>query len=127
MSKVTFLKTDAGEIAIMPRAEYDRLTQHGDEDTGTRRLVEHAKRALARGTETLIPKEIADRIANGDSAIRVLREWRGMTQAELGSAIDKSQGYIADLESGRREGPAKLLSKIARHLRVPLDLLVSPE
>jgi DNA-binding XRE family transcriptional regulator len=125
MSKVTFLKTEAGEIVIMPRDEYDRLVrQTDDEDAGTRRIVDRAKRALAAGSEVIIPKEIADRIAGDESVLRVIREWRGMTQAELAEAIDKSQSYVADLEAGRRDGPAKLLARIARTLRVPLDLLV---
>jgi hypothetical protein len=32
---------------------------------------------------------------------------------------------LSELETGRRRGPARLLAKIARKLRVPLDLLVS--
>jgi DNA-binding XRE family transcriptional regulator len=125
MGKVQFLKTDAGEIAIMPRADYERLADlAASEDAGTRRVVRRARAALARGEDVLLPKPVADRLAAGDNAIRVAREWRGMTQAELTATLGITQGYLSDLETGRRRGPARLLAKIARKLRVPLDLMV---
>jgi transcriptional regulator with XRE-family HTH domain len=47
-----------------------------------------------------------------------------MTQAELSDAVGMTQGYLSDLENGRRRGTAESLAKLARALRVPLDLLV---
>jgi transcriptional regulator with XRE-family HTH domain len=35
-----------------------------------------------------------------------------------------SQGYISDIENGRRTGTAAALRQIANVLKVPLDLLV---
>ena len=125
MGKVQFLKTEAGEIAIMPRREYERLEALArSEDVGTRRLVRQARAAVARGDEVILPKAVADRLASGDHPVRVVREWRGMTQAELAAAIGITQSYLSDLETGRRRGPAKLLARGARTLKVPLDLLV---
>ena len=31
----------------------------------------------------LIPKQVIDRIANGENALRALREWRGKTQLDI--------------------------------------------
>ena len=125
MGKVQFLKTEAGEIAIMSRREYERLEMLArSEYAGTRRLVRQARAAVARGDEVILPKAVADRLASGDHPIRVIREWRGMTQAELAAAIGITQGYLSDLETGRRRGPAELLAKGAGTLKVPLDLLV---
>jgi transcriptional regulator with XRE-family HTH domain len=47
-----------------------------------------------------------------------------MTQLYLSSKTDIGQGYISDLESGRRKGTTAALKKIANTLNVPLDLLV---
>ena len=124
MTKVQFLKTEAGEIAILPRKEYERLTTlAASEDVGTQRIVRRAREAIARGEDVILPKSIADRLID-ENPIRVIREWRQMTQAELTGTVGMTQGYLSDLENGRRRGTAESLAKLARALRVPLDLLV---
>ena len=129
MTKVQIIKTPAGEeLAVLSKAEYERLAARADErmeDLGTARLVAGAREAIIAGRETVLAKDVADRLAAGDNPIRVLREWRNMTQGQLVVAVGITQPYLSDLESGRRRGPADLLKKIARALGVPLDLLVA--
>lgn len=123
---VRFKKTDKGEFAILPRKEYEALAAkaaEADEDFASARLVARARKEIAAGAP-LIPKQIVDRIANGENPLRVLREWREMTQLELSFKTDIGQGYISDLESGRRKGTTAALKKIAGTINVPLDLLV---
>jgi DNA-binding XRE family transcriptional regulator len=124
---VRFETTPNGEVAILPRAEYERLKTLADEaieDAGTARLVARAKKEIASGAP-LLPKEIVDRLAGGENPIRVLREFRTETQVELAVAVGITQGYLSDLETGKRKGPLELHKKIARRLGVPLDLLAS--
>jgi transcriptional regulator with XRE-family HTH domain len=68
---------------------------------------------------------VVERLANHENPIRVLREFRDYTQAELAAAVGITQNYLSDLETGKRRGPLELHQKIARALGVPLDLLVS--
>jgi DNA-binding XRE family transcriptional regulator len=125
--KVKFKMTSDGEVAIVPRAEYERLrdlAREAEEDIGTARLVARAKKEIAGGAPVL-PKEIVDRLANGENPIRVLRQFRGLTQAELATAdgVQIAQNYLSDLETGKRKGPLALHRKFARALGVPLELL----
>ena len=123
---VRFKKTDKGEVAILPRKEYEALAAkaaEADEDIGTARLVARARKEIAEGAP-LIPKKVVDRIANGENSLRVLRDWRDMTQLLLSSKTNIGQGYLSDLETGRRKGTTAALKKIAEVLNVPLDLLV---
>jgi DNA-binding XRE family transcriptional regulator len=122
---VRFQTTPKGEIAILPRAEYERLKKLADdamEDIGTARLVARAKKDIAGGGP-LLPKDVVDRLANDENPIRVLREFRKYTQVELVAAVKITQGYLSDLETGKRKGPLELHQKIARALGVPLELL----
>jgi DNA-binding XRE family transcriptional regulator len=125
--KVKFKATPDGGVAIVPRAEYERLKaleQEAQEDAGTARLVSRAKREVADGAPVL-PKAVVDRLANGENPIRVLRQFRKETQAELAAAVGIAQNYLSDLETGNRKGPLELHQKIARSLGIPLDLLTS--
>jgi DNA-binding XRE family transcriptional regulator len=123
---VQFKKTGKGEVAILPRKEYEALVAkaaEADEDEGTARLVARARREIAAGA-AVIPFDVVNRIAEGEHPVRVVREWRDMTQLRLAQKADIGQGYISDLENGRRKGTVAALKEIARVLDVPLDLLV---
>jgi predicted transcriptional regulator len=124
---VRFQKTARGEVAILPRKDYEALlarAAEADEDKGTARLVKLARGAIAAGAP-LLPKQVVDRLANGENPVRVLREWRDVPQLYLSFKTGLSQGYISDVETGRRNGTAAALRLIADVLKVPLDLLVS--
>ena len=123
---VRFKKTNKGEVAILSRKDYEALAakaQEADEDLGTARLIARARKEIAAGM-ALIPKEVADRIADGENALRVLREWRCKTQLYIAHQTNIGQGYISDLEKGRRKGTTAALKKIADVLKVPLDLII---
>ena len=112
---------------MLPRADYDRLVAlaaDAQEDAAASRIVRSSARAIKEGREVVLPKAVADRLAGGASSIRVIREWRGMIQAELAVAIHISQNYLSEIETGRRKGPAELQKKFARALGVPVDLLI---
>ena len=125
MTKVQFFKTMGGEeLAILPKSEYERLTARIGEDEGTARIVRRTRAALAAGHEIRLPKTVVDRLAAGQNPIRVLREWRDMTQAELAASAGITQGYLSELEAGKRKGPVALHQKIARALGTPIHLLL---
>lgn len=125
--RVQFKDTRSGEVAILPRAEYERLKsieREAEEDEGTARIVRRARKEIAEGA-VLFPLSVVDRLANGENAIRVMREFRGMTQAELATSegVQITQNYLSDLETGKRKGPLELHRKLAKALGVPLDVL----
>src|SRR4051812_21939058 len=122
--KVEFRQTPTGEVAIIPRAEYERLKTLADEiaeDIGTAKLVARAKQDKG----LLLPMEVVEQLASGENPIRVLRKFRGWTQAELATAegVQITQNYLSDLENEKRKGPFELHRKIAKALDVPLELL----
>ena len=126
--KPQIIKSESGEeLVVLPRRVYDRLVARRiNEDGETARIVDRTEAALAAGYDIAIPAEVAEAIARGGNPIRVVREWRGITQAGLAKAgVGVTQGYISQLESGASGGTPKALSAIARALGVPVDLLIA--
>src|SRR4051812_9621762 len=127
-SNVQFIHTpEGGDLAVLPRVDYDRLialAAEAQEDAAASRIVRSSNRAIREGREVVLPKAVADRLANGENPVRIVREWRGMIQGELAVAVGISQNYLSEIETGRRKGPAELQKKFARALGVPMDLLV---
>ncbi|MEO6395240.1 MAG: helix-turn-helix domain-containing protein [Devosia sp.] len=122
---VRFEKTASGEVAVLPRAEYEALLERAseaDEDSGTARILARGRRDLEAGAP-LLPLAVVDRIADGENAVRVIRQWRNETQLHLEVLTGISQSHISDIENGRRTGTSATLRKLADALRVPLDVI----
>jgi DNA-binding XRE family transcriptional regulator len=109
-----------------PRAAQARVRKLASEaeDAAAERLIAHARRDLVAGREALIPLDVADRIAEGEHPIKVVREWRNLTQPQLADAVEITQGYLSGIENGTRQGPLALHQKLARALCVPLLTLI---
>jgi DNA-binding XRE family transcriptional regulator len=125
---VQFIRTpDGSDLAVLPRTDYDRLVAlaaEAQEDAAASKLIRNSQRALKEGKEVVLPKAVADRLADGGNPVRVIREWRTMIQGELAVAVGISPNYLSEIETGRRKGPAGLQKKLARALGVPTDLLI---
>ena len=84
-----------------------------------------AKAALASGDDELIPAEVANSLLGGENAIKVWRQHRGLSQHQLADAAGISQAYLAQIETGKREGGLSVYQTIAAVLSLDLgDLLV---
>jgi DNA-binding XRE family transcriptional regulator len=105
------------------QARVRKLASHG-EDAAAERLIARPHRDRAAGSEALIPLDVADRIAEGEHPIKVVREWRNLTQQQLADAVEITQGYLSGIENGARQGPLALHQKLARALGVPLLTLI---
>lgn len=126
---VKFEQTPQGEVAILPREDYEALVaraSEADEDAGTAHLVSRAKQDVASGAP-LLPKSVVDRLAEGENPVRVLREWRDITPTYLSDKTDISERHILDIENGKLIGTTASLLAIAKVLDVPADLLVQAD
>ena len=75
---------------------------------------------IAAGEE-LVPAEVVYALLEGGNPIRVWREHRGLSQAELAAQAGISASYLSQLESGKRDGTIEVLQSIAVTLGVGLD------
>ncbi len=54
--------------------------------------------------EELVPSEVVYAILDGGKLVRVLREYRGFTKAELSKEAGISKPYLSQIETGKRKG-----------------------
>lgn len=74
--------------------------------------------------DELVPSEVVNRLLGGENKIKVWREHRKMSQAELSVRAGMAQSTIAQMEGGKRVGSIASLKKIAEALSLDLDDLV---
>jgi predicted transcriptional regulator len=94
------------------------------EDAADIAIYDARKAEIAAEAHSHLPKEVSAMLLRGDRLIRALRKWRGMTQVQLAARTGLAQGYLSDLESGRRAGTDETLRLIAEGLEVDPSWLV---
>lgn len=66
-----------------------------------------------------LPEDILNRLyTRSENPVRVLRKYRGMTQVELADKSGLSRPYLAEIETGRKEGSITALKNLAAALQV---------
>jgi DNA-binding XRE family transcriptional regulator len=114
--KTEIIERKGKRFAVVPLKDFERL-RHDAEMLEDIRAFDAAK---SRKEESF-PAEVADRLIDGQSPIRVFREYRGLTQEQLAKAADIARPYLTELESGKKEGSVSVLKKIAAALKLELD------
>ncbi len=114
VDKVQVIKNEKGEAAyaVVPWDEYERLRGAASEDA---QLIRFGN--AARNDESF-PAEVAKRLVGGEPALKVIREWRGLTQIALGEKSGVAMQYISQIERGSRNAGKKVAAKLAKALDV---------
>ena len=121
-------KTPKGDdIVILARKEYDQLIAAAGENAAD---AEAARRALDRrkkGEHTLTSAEV-DQLLAAKTPLAFYRKRAGLTQATLAERAAIAQGFLSEIEAGRKSGDIRTLRRIADLLKISLDdLVVTPD
>lgn len=124
MSVQTIDKNGKPEYVVLPWEEYQAMLAALEDRADAAVLAGFADR-LVRGEEETIPAVVMDRLLAGEQPVRVWREYRGLTQAQLAEAAAVTQSMVAMIERGDRRGTVDTLTDIARVLKIVLDDLAT--
>ena len=111
------------EWAIVPYETYLQLVEKAEmlQDIQD---YDSAKAALERGDDELVPSEVVYAILDSENAIKVWREYRGLSQQEAAEKAGISVPYLSQLETNKRKGSIDVLTAIAKVLHVSLENIV---
>lgn len=116
-------RNDQPEWAVLPYETYLQLLEDAEmlQDI---RDYDAAKSSIEQGETELIPAEITYAILDGESPLKVWREYRGFTQQQVAERAGISTSYLSQIETQKRTGTTEVLSVIAKVLDVSLDDIV---
>lgn len=123
MNVQTIERDGKAEWAVIPYDAYLQLVEYSEmlQDI---RDYDMTKAAIARGEEEIIPSAVAYALLDGESPIKVWREYRGLTQQQLAEAAKISAPYLSQIETGKRVGTTEVMAAVAKALRLTLDDIV---
>lgn len=74
--------------------------------------------------ESELPADILDKIAAREQhPVKILREYREMTQAELAKKSGLSRPYLTEIETGKKDGSLRAMKTLAQALGVSAGIL----
>ena len=117
------IEIEGKQVVIIPADDYRILLEKAEmlDDVAA---YDRARAALTAGDEELVPALVANAILDGENPVRVWRQHRDMSQVQLAEAAGISQAYLAQIETGKREGTLSLYRSLADALELDLDDLV---
>lgn len=118
-----FIEIEGKKVVVIPADDYRVLLEKAEmlDDVAA---YDRAKSALETGDDELVPAAVANAILDGENPVRVWRQHRELSQTQLAEAAGISQAYLAQIETGKREGTLGLYRSLADVLGVDLDDLV---
>jgi DNA-binding XRE family transcriptional regulator len=119
-TKVQIIERDGvAEYAVVPYGEFQEMSRLCEQMRDIQ-----AYDAAMRDQGEAVPHELMTRLIDGESPLRVWREHRELTQAELARQVGIDKTYLSQIENGRKSGSVAVLAKLAAELRVDVDDLL---
>jgi len=114
------------EWAILPYEEYLQLVEQA-ETLQDIQDYDRIKAAVESGEEEVIPAGVAYALAEGESPIKVWREFRQLTQQQLAELVGMSVPFLSQIETAKRKASMKIMVALAKALRVTVDDLITSD
>ena len=119
---VQIIEIAGQKMAMLTVADYERLVELAEDHTDAA-AAERAEQRRLEGEE-YIPFELVNAIINGENALKVWREYRGISQRQLAEAAKCRLATISEIENGKAQGKPQLWRALAKALDVELDDIV---
>ena len=130
MNAISILAEAEGTVTISRQdfeAILDRLEDASDLAAVEKHRVYEARVGWEAAKDSYFSLEETMAILDGASPVKVLRDRRGMKQADLAAKAGVSASYLAEIEGGKKPGSFDALRKLASALAVPMENLAPVE
>ena len=87
----------------------------------------HDYRSMTSGAnDNILPDDILDALSAGqDHPVKIIRKFRGMTQADLAKTSGISRPYLTEIETGKKDGSIRAMKALAEALDVSVGDLTN--
>ena len=119
----TIITPSGEELVVLSKADYDELVALAEADEDAELIALANVRMSDPALSAKLPPDVSRLILAGASLLKALRQWRDVGQVKLAHDLGTSQGFVSDLENGRRAMTDEVRRRIAVALDVPEEWL----
>lgn len=115
--------TQVNKVVVLPLSEFEKMrpiSNEGFEDMLDVRIINEIK---SQDQETISGDFVNRIFIENENPIRVYREY---SMQYLANKVDITQGYLSNIETGKREGTISLYQKLALALDVAIEQILLP-
>ncbi len=124
MNIQTIVTPSGDQMVLLSKDDYEVLMEAA-RDCADLASIEAFRAKLQSGEEELVPAAIADRLIAGENAIRVWREYRGLSVKALAEAAGIAPAYLSQMETGKRDGTVQTMLRLSKALNLKIDDLIA--
>jgi len=121
----TITTSSGDELVVLDRADYEDLVARAEVEDDSDIIAIADARMNDPDVSARLPSEVSRYVLAGASVLKALRQWRDVGQVKLALDIGTSQGFVSDIENGRRVMTDEVRQRIAAALDVPPAWLAS--
>jgi len=120
VSKTQIIYDDDGTPAfvVIPFAQFRQFAPQVEAVLSDEELFDMA---MADHNGPAVPHAVMARLIDGENPVKVYREWRTLTQADLAAKTGVTSGYVSQVERGVRQLSRKAQAAFATALGVNSD------
>ena len=109
------------KFVLLPLLEFEHLQDNTEmlED-----ILAYQEAEKKNAGHESFPASVVHPIIYGENPIMIYRKYRKMTQVQLAEKVGIARAYLAQLETGKKQGSVEVLKKIASTLNLDLDDIV---
>ena len=119
---INIINLEGKEYALVPYELYNSMIEEIEDAEDIAAALE-VQRGIRNG-DPVYSSDFIHRMINGENLVKLHREHKGLTQAELAKKIGKSVAMIRKIESGQTEASVSTLKAIAVALDTDVDSLI---
>ena len=116
---VQYIEVAGQKMAVLPAEDYRRLVDSLEEQEDIAAAIEAEKRREAG--EEYLPSEMVNRLIDGENAVRVWREYRGLSLTRLAEIAGVNKASVSQIENGKALGKPATWRALADALKVTVD------
>jgi DNA-binding XRE family transcriptional regulator len=116
---VQYIEVAGQQLAVLPAEDLRRLLDAVEEQEDISLAIEAETRR--EGGEEYLPAAMVNRLLDGENALRVWREYRSLTLAQLSGSSGVNKASISLLENGKAQGKPATWRALADALKVSVD------
>ncbi len=116
------------DTVTLRRADFEAILEALEDAEDIAALHEVEARELALGKEAAranyLPVDLVERLLAGEHPIRIWREHRSLSQADLADKACLARSYLAEIEGHKKPGSLDAYRKLANALGLTVDDLL---